>query len=126
MYVHTGCAVGRGSFELARAFEYVIGLDFSVRFNRMGVALKEQGVAKYSIIEEGDILTEQEATLSQFNLDSIKDRVEFFQGDACNLDPRYGLLSSRNALYDRPLTRCLPARFVYSATPITIWCWPLI
>ena len=35
-----GCAVGRTTFELANAFEYVVGLDFSARFIRMGVSLK--------------------------------------------------------------------------------------
>lgn len=84
-----GCAVGRATFELARTFDYAVGLDFSVRFNRMGVQLKEQGTAKYSVVEEGDILSEHEVTLQQLNLEQVKDKVEFHQGDACNLDPRY-------------------------------------
>ena len=36
-----GCAVGRATFELAREFNEVTGLDFSARFIRIGVELKE-------------------------------------------------------------------------------------
>jgi len=84
-----GCAVGRTAFELARNYDHVIGLDFSARFIRYGVALKEKGFVKYSAVEEGDLLSEYTATLTELKLNDVKDKVEFWQADACNLDPRY-------------------------------------
>jgi 5-histidylcysteine sulfoxide synthase len=38
-----GCATGRASFELARHFARVTGIDFSARFISLGVRLAEQG-----------------------------------------------------------------------------------
>ncbi|NLE38957.1 MAG: 5-histidylcysteine sulfoxide synthase, partial [Pirellulaceae bacterium] len=37
-----GCAVGRASFELARHFDHVTGIDFSARFIRVALQLKER------------------------------------------------------------------------------------
>src|SRR5690606_7663024 len=36
-----GCATGRASFELARYFEQVTGVDFSARMINMGVQLNQ-------------------------------------------------------------------------------------
>ncbi len=38
-----GCAVGRSTFELARRFERVVGLDFSTRFIRFAVEVRPSG-----------------------------------------------------------------------------------
>jgi len=48
-----GCAVGRTSFELARVFNRVVGLDFSARFIRSAVALKENKKLEYVVAAEG-------------------------------------------------------------------------
>lgn len=48
-----GCAVGRTSFELARVFNKVCGLDFSARFIRSAVALKENKKLEYIVASEG-------------------------------------------------------------------------
>jgi len=98
-----GCAVGRTAFELSRHFEYVLGLDFSARFIRMGLQLKEQGFAKFTVVEEGELTKELTVTMPELKVEEFKDRVEFFQGDACNLDPRftnYDLITAIN-LIDR-------------------------
>lgn len=98
-----GCATGRTSFELARHFDKVTGLDFSARFIRIGTQLKESGKLSYSRIEEGQLDTFQEIKLADFGLDVYADKVEFFQGDACNLKPfftGYDLLIAGN-LIDR-------------------------
>lgn len=84
-----GCAVGRVAFELARRFDRVTGLDFSARFIRIAVQLQEKGVAHYELPEEGELFSYHEARLSDFNLEEVKDRVEFFQADAVNLKPLY-------------------------------------
>jgi 5-histidylcysteine sulfoxide synthase/putative 4-mercaptohistidine N1-methyltranferase len=84
-----GCAVGRAAFELAREFEHVTGLDYSARFIRMAIDLKEKGSIRYVLPEEGEIVSYHEKRLLNFGLDESKDRVEFFQADACNLKPLY-------------------------------------
>jgi len=48
-----GCAVGRSSFELARTFEYVIGVDFSAAFIAAAQSMKAAGEATCSVVEEG-------------------------------------------------------------------------
>jgi len=98
-----GCATGRTSFELAKYFDKVTGLDFSARFIRIGTQLKESGKLNYSRIEEGKLDTFKEIKLSDFGLDANSDKVSFFQGDACNLKPfftGYDLVLASN-LIDR-------------------------
>jgi 5-histidylcysteine sulfoxide synthase/putative 4-mercaptohistidine N1-methyltranferase len=84
-----GCAVGRAVFELAREFAHVTGLDYSARFIQIAVDLKEKGFIRYALPEEGDILSYHEKSLKQFGLEELRDRVEFYQADACNLKPLY-------------------------------------
>lgn len=84
-----GCAVGRGSFELARGFERVTGLDFSSRFFRLATRMQEEGYLRYALPEEGEIVSYHELALSELGLEAVRDRVRFFQGDACNLPEKY-------------------------------------
>jgi len=84
-----GCAVGRASFELAREFEAVTGIDFSARFIRIAWQLKEKGKIHFELVEEGDVVSYHDALLSELGLDHVADRVEFFQGDATNLKPQF-------------------------------------
>ena len=84
-----GCATGRGTFELARHFDRVTGLDFSARFIRIGTQLKEEGFVHYTRVEEGEIVSYREKQLNQFGLGETREKVEFFQADACNLLARY-------------------------------------
>jgi 5-histidylcysteine sulfoxide synthase/putative 4-mercaptohistidine N1-methyltranferase len=98
-----GCAVGRASFELARHFDHVSGIDFSARLINLGVQLAEQGVIRYSIADEGDLRLYRERHLSDLDLEQVRDKVEFLQGDACNLKPiftGYDLVLAAN-LIDR-------------------------
>ena len=98
-----GCAVGRASFELAKEFDRVTGIDFSARFIRVALQLKEKGVAHYELVEEGEVVSYHEARLAELGLDRVADRVEFFQGDATNLKPQftgYDLILAAN-LIDR-------------------------
>ena len=84
-----GCAVGRASFELARHFDQVTGIDFSARFIRVALQLKEKGVAYFELVEEGEVVSCHEARLAELGLDRVADRVEFYQGDATNLKPQF-------------------------------------
>ena len=98
-----GCAVGRATFELAKKFDFVTGLDFSARFIRIAFQLQEKGVARYALVEEGDIVSYHEKQLADFGLDNVNDHVEFFQADATNLKPQfsnYDLILAAN-LIDR-------------------------
>lgn len=98
-----GCAAGRASFELARHFEQVTGIDFSARFIGSGVQLAEQGVLRYTLTDEGELVSYKERTLADLGLDKVRHKVDFFQGDACNLKPvfsGYDLIFAAN-LIDR-------------------------
>lgn len=98
-----GCASGRSTFELARHFDHVTGIDFSARFIGQGVQLAQQGILRYTLTDEGDLVFYKERSLSSLGLESVKDKVEFYQGDACNLKPLfsgYDLILAAN-LIDR-------------------------
>ncbi len=106
-----GCAAGRASFELARAFDAVTGIDFSARFIGLGVQIAEQGVLRYTLADEGELVSYRERRLADLGLDETRARVAFFQGDACNLKPLfsdYDLILAAN-LIDRLYS---PAKFL--------------
>ncbi|GBG12897.1 SAM-dependent methyltransferase [Novimethylophilus kurashikiensis] len=98
-----GCATGRATFELAQAFDHVTGVDFSARFIGLGVKLAEQGMARYTLVDEGELVSYRERKLSDLGLEDVRGKVEFYQGDACNLKPQftgYDLILAAN-LIDR-------------------------
>ncbi|HBG07976.1 MAG: SAM-dependent methyltransferase [Geobacteraceae bacterium GWC2_58_44] len=106
-----GCAVGRASFELARGFEKVTGVDFSTRFFRLAVRMQEEGYLRYALPEEGEVLSYHELTLAGLGLEELRGKVQFFQGDACNLQDKftgYDLVLAAN-LIDRLYS---PRRFL--------------
>lgn len=106
-----GCATGRATFELARHFEHVTGVDFSARFINLGVQLGEQGSVRYTLTDEGDLVSYKTRRLADLGLDDVRHKVAFFQGDACNLKPvftGFDLILAAN-LIDRLYS---PARFL--------------
>ncbi len=84
-----GCASGRSTFELAQHFDHVTGVDFSTRFIGQAVQLAETGILRYTLTDEGDLVSYKECTLTSLGLDAVKHKVDFYQGDACNLKPLY-------------------------------------
>ena len=58
-----GCAVGRSTFELARGFDEVIGLDYSNAFIAKCQELKMKGQAEYSMTVEGDLTENKTAVI---------------------------------------------------------------
>ncbi|MFP5430628.1 MAG: 5-histidylcysteine sulfoxide synthase [Gammaproteobacteria bacterium] len=82
-----GCATGRATFELARHFDHVTGVDFSARFINLGVQLADQGSIRYMLTDEGELVSYKTRRLADMGLESVRGKVEFFQGDACNLKP---------------------------------------
>ncbi len=82
-----GCATGRASFELAQYFDRVIGVDFSARFIRYSAALQKGETVYYNLPAEGKIASAESCSLEPFDFYSSRGKVEFMQGDACNLKP---------------------------------------
>lgn len=98
-----GCATGRASFELARFFDAVEGVDFSARFINAGVQLRDHGVLRYTLPDEGELVFYLERRLDALGLAEAAPKVAFWQGDACNLKPvfaGYDLILAAN-LIDR-------------------------
>ncbi|MDD2599155.1 MAG: 5-histidylcysteine sulfoxide synthase [Kiritimatiellae bacterium] len=126
-----GCASGRATFELARHFDQVTGVDFSARFVGQGVQLAQHGVLRYTLIDEGELVSYKERSLASLGLDDVKGKVEFYQGDACNLKPifsGYDLILTANLidrLYDPAKllatihTRLNPGGLLVIASPYT-------
>ncbi|MDD2887894.1 MAG: 5-histidylcysteine sulfoxide synthase [Aliarcobacter sp.] len=84
-----GCSVGRSTFELAKDFDEVIGIDFSANFINVGVKLKTYDSLIYKVKKEGEIFEEKTVSLESLGLEEIKEKVTFMQGDACNLKDIY-------------------------------------
>ncbi|WP_223787714.1 5-histidylcysteine sulfoxide synthase [Marinicella meishanensis] len=84
-----GCAVGRSSFELARHYDHVDGVDFSTRFIRNAINLVAHGEVKYMIPTEGELTAIKSFSLDDLALGERVNRIEFSQGDACNLKDKY-------------------------------------
>ncbi len=84
-----GCATGRASFELAKYFDAVEGIDFSVRFVSVGSKLKEKGYVAFSSKEEGELTVNKKVTLKDLGYENLAQKVSFWQGDACNLKPNF-------------------------------------
>ena len=98
-----GCATGRASFELAKSFESVEGVDFSVRFVQVGAKLKADGYVAFSVTQEGDLQEHKKLSIEELGYEGLREKVSFWQGDACNLKPNftnYDLIMATN-LIDR-------------------------
>ncbi len=125
-----GCASGRASFELARHFESVLGVDFSVRFIDQGVQLGRDGLLRYTLVDEGDLRLFKTRTLAELDLHDVP-VPDFAQGDACNLKPNYkdfDLVFAANLIdrlyepakfLDDVHTRILPGGLLMIASPYT-------
>ena len=82
-----GCAVGRSSFELARFCRRVLGVDFSKGFIEAANNLKAKGELKFQKRLEGDL---SQPSIAKVPEGIDRKRVEFAQGDACNLPINLG------------------------------------
>lgn len=82
-----GCAVGRSSFELARRFDHVVGIDYSHAFIDAARHLQRDGKMPYQRLDVGGRLTSLEAKVAD---DIDRNRVSFEWGDAMDLAPNLG------------------------------------
>jgi putative 4-mercaptohistidine N1-methyltranferase len=81
-----GCAVGRSTFELARYFDDVIGIDYSDAFVMAARLIYREGYIHYRIPETGTITRETVARRPEAAIG----RIQFEQGDAQELRPDLG------------------------------------
>ncbi len=85
-----GCATARSSFELAKTFDQVDAVDFSVRLIETPTNLQKSGKQRYVVIDEGELQSYREVKLEDFpGYHEVKDKISFMQGDACNLTEKY-------------------------------------
>mmetsp|Transcript_99499 Transcript_99499/g.319290 ORF Transcript_99499/g.319290 Transcript_99499/m.319290 type:complete len:269 (-) Transcript_99499:71-877(-) len=77
-----GCAVGRGTFEMTKTFDKVVGVDFSHAFIAAAQRLQELGSVEFEATEQALVRTPLVAHLPE---GANAARAEFRQGDACNL-----------------------------------------
>ena len=85
-----GCAAGRSSFELARSFDHVDALDFSVRLIEAPSSLQKSGIQRFILTDEGELNLFREINLADFDgYEELKHKIMFMQGDACNLLEKY-------------------------------------
>ncbi len=84
-----GCATGRSTFELAKFCHHVTGIDFSARFIKIALEMRDKGSIRYAIPEEGELVSYHERTLAELNLEDTRGKVEFWQGDAHNLKEQF-------------------------------------
>jgi len=77
-----GCAVGRASFELARIYGEVVGVDLSRAFIDAAATLKRDGEMRYFRKDEGTLGGTMTASIDAA---VERARVSFRQADACSL-----------------------------------------
>jgi 5-histidylcysteine sulfoxide synthase/putative 4-mercaptohistidine N1-methyltranferase len=102
-----GCAVARSSFELARTFTRVIGIDYSEEFIRVANQLKQAGELSYRRRETGRHMTELKARIAT---EIDRSRIEFLQGDASRLHAIEQLGNTPSAPFDAILLSNLLCR----------------
>lgn len=98
-----GCATGRASFELTRAFDHVDGVDYSQSFIDAAVELQKNGQISYTQNGEGELKRPVLVDMTMYNFRDSCVKAAFFQGDACALAQRfsgYDLVMATN-LIDR-------------------------
>ena len=98
-----GCATGRATFELAKVFDTVEGIDFSARFVQVGAKLRNDGYVAFESKEEGELRVQKRVSIEELGYEGLRSKVTFWQGDACNMKQNfnaYDLIMATN-LIDR-------------------------
>jgi putative 4-mercaptohistidine N1-methyltranferase len=78
-----GCAVGGGSFELARYFAEVDAFDYSENFIRMAHQMKHMQRITFNVPMEGEISETVVCRHESYVTPEIANRTNFFVGNAC-------------------------------------------
>lgn len=80
-----GCAVGRSTFELARSFDTVVGVDLSHRFIETAETLRRGGRCEGRAVEEGELTRPIVADLGVLGLSDAATRTAFRVRDAAEV-----------------------------------------
>ena len=80
--IDIGCAVGRASFELARQYREVLGVDLSRAFIDAADTLRNDGMLEHFCRDEGELGHRLQARVDPA---IARGRVTFRQADACSL-----------------------------------------
>ena len=80
-----GCRTGRTTWELAKNFEMVTGLDFTARNIRVAIQLQENGSFNYVFPEEGELLSYHQLKINALGFEDLVGKVKFMQSDASNM-----------------------------------------
>ena len=84
--IDIGCAAGRTSFDLARKFKKVVGIDYSHALVDAANILKNKGEMTYQSKTTGAELVERKAVIDPA-ID--RTRLHFEQGDGSDIDSKY-------------------------------------
>ena len=76
-----GCKTGRTTWELARTFNNVTGVDLSARTIKVATQFQEQGRFNYIFPDEGEVYDYNQVTLEDFDLKPLVNKVKFLQSD---------------------------------------------
>ena len=79
-----GCAVGRHTFEMAKVFDEVVGLDYSHAFVQACGRMKAEESVAVPLSIQGDIRTSVTVSLPK-DCVAHSSKTRFVQGDACDL-----------------------------------------
>ncbi len=80
---------GRLAFELAPFAEKVTAIDFSARFIQSPIQLQQKGFIRYIVKDEGDLLFYREIVLSETDVRTKGENIQFMQDNANNLKSIY-------------------------------------
>jgi putative 4-mercaptohistidine N1-methyltranferase len=82
-----GCAVGGASFELGKVYDHVDAFDFSTSFVNAAKRMQTQPeTVRFRIPMEADLYREVQAIHNDGVTPEVRAKVNFFTGDACQLD----------------------------------------
>jgi putative 4-mercaptohistidine N1-methyltranferase len=81
-----GCAVGGSSFELAKSFDHVDAFDFSELFVNAAKRMQAGKNIRFRIPVEAELFEQVQAVHEEGVTSEILNKVNFFTGDACNLE----------------------------------------
>eukprot|EP00980_Cylindrotheca_fusiformis_P024638 scaffold12194_cov129-Cylindrotheca_fusiformis.AAC.2 len=80
-----GCAVGGSSFELAKVFDHVDAFDYSKSFIAVAKRMQQGDSVAFRLPIEADLFEEVKAVHEDTVTPEVRERVNFFWGDACNI-----------------------------------------
>lgn len=82
--------MGAATFELAKVFDHVVGIDFSHAFVDAAILMQRLGHANVTRTDEAELTSPVTVCVDP---DAPRERAEFKQGDACNLPESLGKFS---------------------------------